>query len=197
MDFVSQYACADVIQAWGLCRDQAKWAELLATFAPEGEIAVSWFRGPFPAFVDLCRKAHAGGRLSKHHLFPSHVRVTDGRAVAETNVIINVRQDIDGVICDMTSFSRFLDRLVRRDGRWVILERACIYEQDRLDPVKPSEAFDAMMKTLDVANYPEAYRYMACRLVAVGRPLAMPVLRDGIPETAEHYARYDRWLQAG
>ena len=135
MDVNDKYACAELIQAWGLYRDQGKWPELLATFVPEGQIAVSWFSGSFPEFVDRCRKGFDAGQRSKHHIFPSVVRVSGERAVAETNIVIHVRQKIDGVLADMTSYARFLDRLERRSGRWAIVERTAIYERDRLDPV--------------------------------------------------------------
>ena len=107
------------------------------------------------------------------------MRVAGERAVAETNIVIMVRQKIGGVAVDMTSYARFLDRLERRGGRWMILERAAIYERDRLDPVEPSEAFDKLFKTTDLSVYPEQYRYMAARLVAAGRALAPVVYRDG------------------
>jgi hypothetical protein len=189
-----KYACAELIQAWGFYRDQGKWPELLATFAPEGQIAVSWFSGAFREFVDRCRRSFEAGQRSKHHILPSTVRVKGERAVAETNIVIMVRQKISGVAVDMTSYARFLDRLERRGGRWVILERAAIYEQDRLDPVEPSEAFDQLFTTTDLSIYPEQYRYMAARLVAAGRALAPVVYCDGTTETTQLYARYGTWL---
>jgi hypothetical protein len=194
MDVSDKYACAELIQSWGFYRDQGKWPELTATFAPDGEIAVSWFSGSFREFVDRCRQAFDAGQRSKHHIFPSLVRVAGERALAETNIVILVRQKINGVLADMTSYARFLDRLERRDGRWVILERTAIYERDRLDPVEPSEAFDKLFKASDLSVYPEAYRYMAARLTAVGRALAPVVHRDGSPHTEQLYARYDAWL---
>jgi hypothetical protein len=194
MDVADKYACAELIQSWGFYRDQGKWPELTATFAPDGEIAVSWFSGSFREFVDRCRQAFDAGQRSKHHILPSVVRVAGVRALAETNIVILVRQKINGVLADMTSYARFLDRLERRDGRWVILERTAIYERDRLDPVEPSEAFDKLFKASDLSVYPEAYRYMAARLTAVGRALAPVVYRDGSPHTEQLYARYDAWL---
>jgi hypothetical protein len=194
MTHADKQACAELIQAWGLYRDQGRWAELLATFVPEGEIAVSWFRGRVSDFVERCRhNAAAGTSRAKHLLWPSVVRVAGDRAVAETNVAILVRQSIDGVPVDLTSYARFLDRLERRD-RWLLVERATVYEQDRLDPVQPSEAFVALMKAADVARYPAAYRYMAYRVIAAGRSLAEPVLSDGASETDALYARYNAWL---
>lgn len=190
MSLEDKYACAELIQAWGLYRDQRRWPELLATFHPDGEISVSWFRGPFREFVEHCKR----GGPSKHLISPSLVRIAGERALAETNIVILVRQSIEGLAVDMTSRARFLDRLERRQGQWRILERAAIYEQDRLDPVEPSDAFAGILKSAAAATYPEPYRYMALRLVAAGRPLAEPVHHDGSTPTADLYARYEAWL---
>jgi hypothetical protein len=196
MDAADKYACAELIQAWGFYRDQAKWPELLATFVPEGQIAVSWFSGSFREFVERCRQAVEAGQRSKHHLFPSRVRVAGDRALAETNFVILVRQKISGALVDMTSHARFLDRLERRNGRWSILERTAIYERDRLDPVEPSPAFDKLFAATDLSIYPEPYRYMAARLTAAGRALAPVIHHDGAPHTAQLYQRYDAWFSA-
>jgi len=185
-----KHACAELILAWGLYRDQRRWTELLGTFHPDGEIAVSWFRGPFSIFVEHCRR----GGPSKHLILPPLVRVHNDRAVAETSAVILVRQKIEGLAVDMTSRARFLDRLERRGGQWKIRERAAIYEEDRLDPVEPSEAFASIMASASASSYPEPYRYMAVRLAAAGRALAEPVHHDGSAPTQELYARYEAWV---
>src|SRR5262249_42087667 len=95
--------CAELIQLWGLCRDQGRWDDLLGVFHPDGEIAVSWFRGPYAEFVARCRQSHAAGNRSKHLIWPSVVQVSGERAVAETNIVILVRQVIEGVPTDLTS----------------------------------------------------------------------------------------------
>ena len=194
MDANDKYACAELIQAWGLYRDQGKWPQLLATFVPEGQITVSWFSGSFREFVDRCRQSFDAGQRSKHLIFPSVVRLAGDRALAETNIVILVRQKIVGVLADMTSYARFLDRLERRGGRWGIAERVAIYERDRLDPVEPSEAFDKLFAASDLSIYPEAYRYMAARLNAAGRALAPVVHCDASAQTAQLYVRYEAWL---
>jgi hypothetical protein len=194
MDIDNKLACADLIQRWGFCRDQGRWQELLAIFAPEGQITVSWFSGPYAEFVDRCRKAFEAGQRSKHHIFPASVKLAADRALGETSIVIHVRQKIEGVAVDMTSHARFLDRIERRDGRWMIVERCAVYERDRLDPVEPSAAFDELFKKADFSGYPEPYRYMAARLVAAGRTLAPVVYHDGTPEMAQLSARYEKWL---
>lgn len=197
MDIADRQACADLIQTWGLCRDQGRWKDLLATFHPDGVIAVSWFRGPFADFVERCRQNAASSTRAKHQLWPAVVRGAGVRAVAETNVAILVRQQIEGIWIDLTSRGRFLDRIEKRNGHWRILERAAVYEQDRLDPVEPSIVFVKLFQTANAAQYPEPYRYMAYRVTAAGRTLANPVHYDGLPETEALKARYDAWLGGG
>src|ERR1051326_6857893 len=89
--------CAELVQAWGFARDQGKWDDLLAIFHPGGEIAVSWFRGPYPEFVAHCQRNFGKGSEAKHLLWPARVAVNGARATAETSVAILVRQTIDGV----------------------------------------------------------------------------------------------------
>ena len=189
-------ACAEVIQNWGVFRDQGRWKELRTTFTPDGHISVSWFRGAFEQFVERCRASFGVGHSwSRHHLFASTVTVNGDRAMAETPVVIRVRQPFGGIAVDLASCSRFLDRLERHGDHWLIAERAAIYERDRLDPVEPSPAFDKLFEGANTAQYPEQYRYMAFRLAhAEGRSLASVIYRDGGPETSDLYARFSGWL---
>jgi hypothetical protein len=195
-ELADKIACAELIAAWGAYRDQGKWKELRGTFAPDGHISISWFRGPFDQFVERCRASFAAGHgWSRHHLFPPIIKLNGDRAVAETPVIIRVRQKFNGIDVDLTSCSRFLDRMERHGAGWLIVERAAIYERDRLDPVEPSTAFDELFAAANTSQYPEQYRYMAFRLAHVqGRSLASVIYRDGGAETADLYARYADFL---
>ena len=193
MEAADKATCAELVQAWGFARDQGRWADLLDIFHSDGRIHVSWFMGSHADFVERCRQNHGRAR-SKHLLWPARVHVNGSRAISEVNVTILVRQAIEGVEVDLTSYGRFLDRLERRDGRWRIAERTTIYEQDRLDPVLPSQAFDALMQSADTARYPAPYRYMGYRVVAAGRALAEPVHYDGRAETEAVKSRYAEWL---
>jgi hypothetical protein len=70
-ELADKIACAELIQAWGVYRDQGKWKELRGTFTPDGHISVSWFRGSFEQFVERCRASFGvGNSWSRHHLFP-------------------------------------------------------------------------------------------------------------------------------
>jgi hypothetical protein len=202
-EIADKFAIAELIQAWGVYRDQGKWQELRGTFTPDGHLSISWFRGPFEQFVERCKASFAAGHTwSRHHLFAPAIKLDKDRAMdramAETSVIIRVRQKLSGVEVDLTSCSRFLDRVERHAGGWLIAERAAIYERDRLDPVEPSPDFDALFEAAATAHYPQQYRYMAFRLAhAEGRTLAPVIYRDGGPETADLYARFSAWLAGG
>ena len=91
-------------------------------------------------------------------------------------------QTIEGLEVDLTSTSRFVHRIEQRGGGWRIVERATIYEQDRLDPVLPSAAFNALMQGADAARFPAPYRYMGYRVEAAGRTLAEPVHTTAAPK---------------
>ena len=199
MEFADKFAISELVQAWGVYRDQGRWKDLRGTFTPDGHISASWFRGSFEQFVARCQaNFSAGNSWSRHHLFAPNIKLGKDRAVAETPVIIRVRQKFNGIEVDLTSCSRFLDRLERHAGGWLIAERAAIYERDRLDPVVPSPEFDALFAAAETAHYPEQYRYMAFRIAhAEGRTLAPVVYRDGGAETADLYARYSAWLAVG
>jgi hypothetical protein len=199
MEFADKLAIAELIQAWGVYRDQGQWQELRGTFTPDGHISISWFRGPFEQFVERCEASFAAGDTwSRHHLHQPSIKLNGDRAVAETSVIIRVRQKFKDVPVDLTSWSRFLDRVERHSGGWLIAERAAIYERDRLDPVEPSEAYELLFAAGGAARFPEQYRYMAFRLAHTqGRRLAPVVYRDRGEETAELYARFSAWLSGG
>ena len=121
------------------------------------------------AALDLhCRRAHCGVLVSRARSSNSSsaagqamppaipgrgiissapvIRIEKDRAMAETSVVIRVRQKFGGVDVDLTSCSRFLDRVERHGSAWLIAERAAIYERDRLDPVEPSAEFDALFE---------------------------------------------------
>ena len=157
---------------------------------------MSWFRGPYPEFVAHCARNWGKGSEAKHLLWPARVALNGNRATSETSVAILVRQTIEGVDVDLTSQGRFLDRIEKRGGAWRMVERAALYEKDRLDPVQPSAAFDAIMAKSDAAKYPAQYvtARMAYRVHAAGRTLAEPVHYDGRAETEALKRRYAEWL---
>lgn len=184
-----------LIQSWGLFRDQGRWAQLTATFVPRGTISVTWFAGNIEEFVAASQKQFKPvSPRTKHLIGVPVVRVCGERAIAETNIQILGRFERSGVAVDVTSYARFADRLLRTKEGWRIARRDAIYEKDRMDPVVPGAAFDRFMAETDFAAFPEPYRYLGYRLIVSGRPLHSAIVCDGSPEAGRLLADADLWL---
>lgn len=187
-----------LIQLWGLCRDQGRWAELTDTFTSDGTISVTWFSGRVSDFVRASTAMYRSvSPRTKHLLGVPVVNVTGDRAVAETNTQILGRFEQGGVAIDNTSYARFLDRLIRTKDGWRIARRVAIYEKDRLDPVAPSSAFDQFMASTDFSQVPEPYRYLGYRLISSGRSLEKKIICDGSPEALAALSEAQAWLASG
>lgn len=189
---------AQLIQTWGLCRDQGRWDDLKATFTCEGTIFVTWFRGRFADFVEASKRMHVPTSPRVKHLIGLPIiKVQGDRAVAETSIQILGRFAAAGTDVDYTSYARFLDRLVRTQDGWRISDRTAIYEKDRLDAVVPSSGFNDFMSQTDFSAVPEPYRYLGYRLLAAGRPLQDGILCDGSPQAEAEISSAELWLSKG
>jgi len=186
-------AIAEVIQNWALWRDGGNYQALRSTFHPDATMTSTWFSGPAEEFVARAESRKPGGR-SAHFVGGSSVSLNGDKALAETPIILLLREQIDDVEVDVTCHGRFFDRLVRAKDGWCILRRGVIYEKDRLDPVRP----DAVLKLDEaiLARFPEGYRHVAYvqskrgLMVATDRPTFPSPQRDALLREAE------AWLAA-
>ena len=184
-------AIAEVVQNWALWRDGGNFKALRGTFHPDATMTSTWFSGRAEDFIARTEGRKPGGR-SAHFAGGSCVRLNGDKALAETPMILMLREQIDDIEVDVTCHGRFFDRFVRAEGQWQILRRGVIYEKDRLDPVRP----DAVLK-LDEAilqRFPEGYRYVA--YVQTKRGMAVAIDRPTLPSTALDalYREADAWL---
>ena len=183
-----------LVENWVVWRDAGDWDRFRTVWHDDGRMMATWFQGGCDDFIRASRDGFERGVRILHFLGGSSVEVAGTRAVSQAKMTITQRAEVEGVECDVVCTGRFVDFLERRDGRWGIVLRQPIYEQDRLDPVEPSTAFGLVLKASNATKYPEPYRYMALRLEAADRPLAEPVHYDGSAPTKELYARYEGWF---
>jgi hypothetical protein len=186
-------AIAEVIQNWALWRDGGNFEGLRSTFHPDAIMTSTWFSGPAEDFVARAEGRKPGGR-SAHFVGGSSIRLNGGKALAETPIILLLRESIDDIEVDVTCHGRFFDRFLKVEGAWRIFRRGVIYEKDRLDPVSP----DAVL-TLDkeiLRRFPEGYRHVA--YVQTKRGMAVATDRPTLPSPARDvlYREADAWLSA-
>jgi hypothetical protein len=102
------------------------------------------------------------------------------------------RTTVDDVECDVVCTGRFYDFLKLHAGRWGIVLRQPIYEQDRLTPVSggPGPRLDRSL--LD--QFPIGYRHLAYIQTQIGYDVKrdMPGLTG--PEVEDLYRRGTEWL---
>lgn len=137
-ELLDRAAITRLVNDWGLARDDGRWDQLRACYTPDAIMHTTWFAGPAADFVERSMAAARVGARVQHFIGAATIALNGDKAIAETRMVLMVRGRLDGVEVDATCWGRFHDRLVKRDGRWRILERTPVYEKDRLDPVDPA-----------------------------------------------------------
>jgi hypothetical protein len=195
-DFTAdKLAIRELVENWAVWRDAALWERFRGVWHEDGRMMATWFQGPAEEFIEASRQGFERGVRILHFLGGTSVDVAGSRAVAQTKMTITQRVPIEGVSCDVVCTGRFYDLLERRAGRWGIVLRQPIYEQDRIQAVAggPTPALDREA----LAALPEGYRHLAYvqRQLGLTVELDMPQLVG--PRVERLYAAGDRWLAGG
>jgi len=185
-------AIRELVENWVVWRDAGDWERFRTVWHDDGRMMATWFQGGADDFIRASREGFERGARILHFLGGSSIDVAGDRAVAQTKMTITQRAAIHGVECDAVRTGRFYDFLERRGGRWGLVLRQPIYEQDRLDPVDPAVRVELDGAVLD--RFPVGYRHLAYlqhQLGFVVKP-DMPGLVG--PEVEALYASGARWL---
>jgi hypothetical protein len=185
-------AISELVQSWAVWRDAGDWERFATVWHEDGVMMATWFQGPAVEFIRVSREGFERGVRILHFLGGSSIDVNGDRAVAQTKMTITQRASVHDVVCDVVCTGRFYDLLERRDGRWGIVLRQPIYEQDRLDPVDLNVRLELDPETLE--RFPVGYRHLAYVQTAIGYDVKpdMPGLTG--PEVRKLYRRGDGWL---
>ena len=185
-------AIAQLVQDWAVWRDAGDWERFATVWHDDGVMMATWFQGPAPDFIRVSAEGFARGVRILHFLGGTSVDVAGERAIAQTKMTITQRATVHDVECDVVCTGRFYDFLENREGRWGIVLRQPIYEQDRLDPVAPGASLRLEPERLNA--FPVGYRHLAY----VQSVLGFDVKRDmpGLtgPQVQALYERGTRWL---
>jgi hypothetical protein len=182
----------ELVENWVVWRDAGDWERFRTVWQDDGRMMATWFQGPAEDFIRVSREGFERGVRILHFLGGSSIEVAGDRAFAQTKMTITQRALVHEVECDVVCTGRFCDFLDRRDGRWGIVLRQPVYEQDRMNPVDPAASL-ALDRTL-LERFPVGYRHLAYLQTQNGFTVKpdMPGLVG--PEVEALYARAAGWL---
>ena len=191
-EWLDRAAITQVVQDWGLARDEGRWDTLRACYTSDAVMHTTWFVGSASEFVERSMAAAKAGARVQHFIGAATITLLGDKAVAETRMMLLVRGKLDGVEVDVTCWGRFHDRFVKRGGLWRIVKRVPVYEKDRLDPVDP-----AARLTLDaeaLALQPAGCRHLVYLQSRNGAQIAPDVAASGTVALAPLEAESSSWL---
>ncbi|WP_414168397.1 nuclear transport factor 2 family protein [Streptoverticillium reticulum] len=177
-------------------RDRGWWDQERSCFAEDSHVHVSWFEGSGEDFVAGSQKMSGRGEAVVHRLSPPVVHVRGDRGLVELPALIEMRTVIDGVEADLAAAARLYYRVVRRDGRWLVLDLEGVYAHDTLTPTLPGTQL--AIAPGDLAPLRPSYRFLAYVLSRRGYTIDPDFLGDDRPEeVARFYQDAHAWLNDG
>lgn len=118
------------------CRgiDRCDGEQLAAVFTPDALIDYGDGARPIGEVIPGLMAGLGTMRLTQHNISNTVMRITGETARAETNcVALHLIPAPDGEI-ELVVGGRYLDRLVKREGRWRIAERLYVMDWNRTSP---------------------------------------------------------------
>ena len=139
---VDKLAIRELVENWVVWRDAGDWDRFKTVWHEDGRMMATWFQGPADEFIGVSREGFERGVRILHFLGGTTVDVAGSRAHRADEDDDHAARPVHGVECDVTCTGRFYDFLELRGGRWGIVLRQPIYEQDRIDPVDPAATLE-------------------------------------------------------
>jgi hypothetical protein len=183
----------ELVEKWVVWRDAGDWERFRTVWSDDGRMMATWTQGTADEFIARSKAGWEKGVKILHFLGGQSIDVAATRAISQVKMTITQRAVVHDVEVDVVCTGRFYDFLERRDGRWQLVLRQPIYEQDRMTPVDPGArlALDPVL----LGEFPEGYRHLAYLQTHVGYDVKrdMPGLRG--PEVEALYRSGAAWLR--
>jgi hypothetical protein len=191
-EMLERLTIREMVENWVLWRDARMWDKFRTVWHDDGRMMATWTQGTADEFIEMSKQGFAKGVRILHFLGGSTIEVRGHRAIAQTKMKIAQRALVHNIVCDVVCTGRFYDFFEKRGGRWGLVLRQPIYEEDRMDPIDP-----AAQLRLDpdlLAKFPEGYRHLAYLQTQIGYKVKVDMPGLTGPEVEALSARGAAWL---
>jgi hypothetical protein len=183
----------DLIERWAVYRDALMWDKFREIWHPEGRMKATWSESTYEEFIARTEEGVKHGLNILHILGGSAIEVNGTRAISMTKMIILQRAEVEGVLCDVSSYARHYDLWEKREGRWGLVSRETITDKDRIDPVDNTQQVH-LDQTL-LSQFPKEYQHLAYLQTKIGYNVNKDVPRlSGGKALEDLYRRGESWL---
>lgn len=157
-ELVDKQAIAELLYAYGEGIDRRDHKLLEAVFTQDCQLHYGAYDHPAQVLVDSWRTDQPPAFLMTHHLYGNIVIRFYGAEQARsiTYFFAQHRANQDGRIMDEMVRGRYLDRLVKQDGRWRFAERTIVFDWSKIAPADNINWWDAPGNPAKVGAYGQA-----------------------------------------
>ncbi len=189
-----RFAAMQVVLREREARDRLWWQEMRDCFAEDSSVALTWYEGSGPGFVDGSIAMSQRRMPTRHRVSPPAVRIAGERAVISLPIAIESYPTIDGVDCVLSTYARHLYRLQKFGAEWKIVKLDAIYERSEMFASTPGESVSIDPAELEGLRAP--YRLLAWNLRRAGYEVSQDLPADDRPaQVAQMYSAAFAWAE--
>lgn len=127
-ELLDKQACAEVLTRYCRALDWLDGEALKNVFAPDADIDYGFFRGRGDAFIPAVMEIEHSFERRWHFVANAIIQVTGDTAEAECYGLAAAVSTKEGRTTTHVFGGRYLDRLARRDGQWLITWRQYVLD---------------------------------------------------------------------
>lgn len=166
-------------------RDRGWWDQLAESYWPDGQVNISWFKGSGREFASRSKEMTSSGARALHRMGPPIVQIKGHRAFVEVSGSVEFRIDMNGVLADLISYTRFYWKVERRNGVWRVKLFTVVYERDTLMPALPGQTLDIDPSIFK--QFRPSYAMLGYYLTSRGFPTTNDLVGDDQPEGVDAF----------
>lgn len=190
-DIIEKFNIKELIEFERFCRDQKLWEKMKECFHKDSFVKISWFSGSGYEYIDASQRLKSSG---KHRMYNTLIWLNSNRAIAESTVSIQSRNELDGIAVDLISYLRLHYRVEKRDEVWKVFSVDGIYEKESLVPQYPNSRLHVPEDKLK--GYRASYAYLSLIIDKENLDLNSNLPGEDRPELiSELYNLSNRWLE--